>query len=84
MKTLEEIVESPELLEVGRRSIEDTLVDFRNNRISILGRGNGLVIREYDGKSSDIIRLGTKEALRIGLQAIIKHLKEEESNGKGN
>jgi hypothetical protein len=71
--------EDTELLAVGRKAVEDVLVDFRDSRISLLGRGNGLVIRERDGRESAAIRLGTEDALRIALQAIAEGLEKEES-----
>lgn len=74
MKTLEEIANDNSLLEVGRAEIERVLMDWRDSRLSEMGRGNGLVIREKDGKSSDVIRFGPESALRIGLLAIAKHL----------
>lgn len=62
-----------ELLEIGRKAIEDLLVEMRDSRMFTI-RGNGLVIREIDGSASNIIRLGPEQALRIGLQAIAEHL----------
>jgi hypothetical protein len=73
---LKDIYNNPQLLEVGRKAVEDTLIDFRNNRISQFGRNNGLVVKEYNGNDSNIIRLGTEDALRIGLKAIAEYLKE--------
>lgn len=61
---------SDELLEIGRKAIEDVLVDWRDNRLSMFNRGNGLVIREKDGRDSSIIRFGPETALRIGMKAI--------------
>ncbi len=66
-----EIAGSAHLLEIGRKAVEDVLVDFRDNRISVI-RGNGLVIREPDGTPSSVIRLGLEDALRIALIAIAK------------
>jgi len=74
MNILEEIIDSPELLEIGRRAIEDSLVEFRDDRISEFNRGNGFVVREKDGKSSNVIRFGPETGLRIALKAIGKHL----------
>jgi len=68
------ISEDGELLEIARKAVEDTLIKFRDSRISQI-RGNGLVIREKNGKESYVIRLGVEEAMRIGLKAIAKHLK---------
>ena len=68
---IREVVEpSDELLEIGRKAIEDVLVEWRDNRLSEFTRGNGLVIREKDGRDSDIIRFGSKMALKIGLKAM--------------
>jgi len=75
---LEKISDDDNLLEIGRKAIEDELVDFRDNRISMLGRGNGLVIREKDGKESSMIRFGPEDALRIGLKAIAKSIADGE------
>lgn len=71
---LRAIAEDPELLEIGRKAIEDTLVELRDSRIAILGRNNGLVIREADGRDSSMIRLGPEMALRIALEAMAKTL----------
>ena len=68
---MKEVVEaSGELLEIGRKAIEDTLVEWRDNRLSEFTRGNGLVIKEKDGTDSSIIRFGPETALRIGLRAM--------------
>ena len=58
------------LLEIGRRAIEAELVDWRDRRLSVIGRANGLVVREKDGAESFVIRFGPEVALRIGLLAI--------------
>jgi hypothetical protein len=65
-----------EALAVAHKAIEDALVDFRDRRISVLDRGNGFVIRERDGRRSDIMRLGTREGLRIGLKAYLRAVQE--------
>jgi hypothetical protein len=68
------IAENPEILEIGRSAIEKELVVFRDSRISEFTRGNGLVIREKDGKKSDVIRMGPERALAVGLKAIAEAL----------
>ena len=70
-----EIANNPDLIEVGRKAVEDVLVDFRDSRISQI-RGNGLVIKEKDGGDSSVIRLGMEDALRIGLKAISESIGE--------
>ena len=71
---LSEIAEDSELLEIGRKAIEDVLIEYRDHRISVLGCGNGFVVREKDGGDSSIIRLATWEGLRIGVKAIAEKL----------
>ena len=66
-----------ESLEIGRKAIEDVLIEWRDNRLSECNRGNGLVIREKDGKDSSIIRFGPETALRIGISAMLKRGDEE-------
>lgn len=68
-KRLSELTDAD--FEVGRKAVEDLLVEFRERRISLLGRGNGLVIRESDGTESPVIRLGMEQALRIAVKAML-------------
>lgn len=74
---LEEIIENDELIEIGRKAIEDELIEWRDSGLSCLNRGNGFVCRWPDGKSSDIIRFGPEVGIRIALKAIAKHLGEK-------
>jgi len=74
IKKIEDALLADELLEVGRKAIEDTLIEFRDGRLSEPFRGNGLVIREKDGKDSSIIRFGLETALRIGIKAMLQKL----------
>ena len=68
---MKEVIEaSDELLEAGRKAIEDALVEWRDGRLSEFTRGNGLVIREKVGSDSNVIRFGPETALRIGMKAI--------------
>jgi hypothetical protein len=90
LSILNQCVEVDEsLLEVGRKAVEEVLIDLRDSRISILNRGNGLVVREKDGTESSIIRMGTESALRIGLKAISQFIqseikKQEATNAKNS
>lgn len=63
-------------MEIGRMAVEDALIELRDSRIALLGRGNGLVVREKDGRDSHIIRMGMEHALTIALKAIVKHEKQ--------
>ena len=69
-EALLKLAEDQSLLEAARKAIEDVLIERRDSRLSLLGRGNGLVVREQDGSHSDVIRLGPEDAMRIGLLAI--------------
>jgi hypothetical protein len=76
------IADDEDLLEVGRKAVEDELVEWRDSgrsapRRRAQIRNNGLVIKEWDGSDSHIIRLGPEDALRIGLKAIAEALGAE-------
>lgn len=79
---IDELLKNEAMLEIGRKAVEDTLIEFRDSRISVFMRGNGLVIREKDGTESSCIRLGIDDALRIALKAVIRS--ERKSKMKGN
>lgn len=66
---------TPELLELARKTIEEHLLEMRDSRIGVI-RNNGLVIKESDGTSSHIIRMGSEEAVLIGYRAIYEHLQK--------
>ena len=72
-----ELNNSDEFLEIGRKAIEDVLIEWRDGRLSEFNRGNGLVIKEKNGEDSSIIRFGPETALRIGLKVIWQSLKKE-------
>jgi len=69
--TIDELLADPEALERGRKAVEDTLISFRDSRISTIGRGNGAVVCEPDGTPSHIIRMGIDDVLHIALTAIV-------------
>lgn len=69
--------------EIARKAVEDVLVDMRDSRLSMLGRGNGLVIAEKDGTGSSIIRLGAEDAVRIGIKAIVEARAALQPSGVG-
>jgi hypothetical protein len=68
-------------LTAAHKAVEDVLVELRDRRISVLNRGNGFVCREYDGQESSIMRLGTRDGLRIGIQAYLAHLADPDLPG---
>ncbi len=49
-------------------AIENVLIEHRDNRISMPLCANGLVVREADGQGSEIIRIGTRVAIRLVLR----------------
>ncbi len=73
------LADDPEALLAAHISLEDLLVEMRDSRMWIGMPANGLVIRERDGSKSAIIRIGTREAVRLALIAIAFHLEKEES-----
>jgi hypothetical protein len=66
-----------EALEAARLAVEDALIELRDARIGILNGGNGFVVREYDGKESSIMRMSTRDGLRIGIKAYLAALDGE-------
>jgi hypothetical protein len=66
-------------LTAAHLAVEDVLLDLRDSRIGILGPANGFVVKEFDGTPSPIMRLGTRDGLRIGIRAYLSAL--EASNG---
>lgn len=79
---LRDIASNRELLRVAHRRIEDALIEFRDRRISLLGRGNGLVIREAGGDESSIIRMSVQDAVRMALKAIADELAADPTEEK--
>lgn len=56
-----------EALEAARLAVENELIELRDARIGILNRGNGFVVKEWDGEPSSIMRLSTEQGLRIAI-----------------
>jgi hypothetical protein len=59
-------------IEAARRHLEDVLIEFRDLRVSLPHVGNGLVVREHDGRDSSMIRLRTAEAIRIAVKTMLE------------
>jgi hypothetical protein len=72
---ISKLADDTKMIEVGRKAIEDTLIEWRDSRLSELSRGNGLVVREADGTPSEVIRFGPETALRIALRAMAEHVR---------
>lgn len=60
----------------AHKAVEDVLVTMRDSRLSLLNAANGLVINERDGTPSEHVRLGTRDALRIGIAAYLDASRE--------
>jgi hypothetical protein len=76
---LEQLCEDPVAMECGRKAVEDVAIKYRDGRLSEPFRGNGVVIREKDGRESPVIRFGPEAAVRFALLAIAKALRGEGS-----
>jgi hypothetical protein len=63
-------------LTAAHLAIEDALVDLRDARVSVIGPANGFVIKERDGQLSDVMRLGTREGLRIAIKAYLDDINQ--------
>lgn len=71
-KLLSEI--TPQDIEAARLSLEDRLIDMRDGRSWLQEggtyHGHGLVVREYDGSASSLIRIPTRIAIEMAIEAI--------------
>ncbi|WP_280465967.1 hypothetical protein [Nocardia brasiliensis] len=68
------ILDDPGLITATHLHIEDTLIEWRDLGLSEIGRANGLVVRSKDGQPSEIIRIGTREAIKMTLRYLADHL----------
>jgi hypothetical protein len=59
-------------LTAAHLAVEDVLIEMRDARMSTFGRANGFVCNERDGTPSGIMRLGTRDGLRIAIEAYLK------------
>ncbi len=64
----------------AHKAVEDALIELRDARLSVLGCANGLVINESDGTPSAVVRLGTRDALCIGIAAYLDSTDPEEEH----
>lgn len=72
---LRRLADDQELLwNIARKAIEDELVQWRDDGLSMLGRNNGLTIKYADGTPSAIIRFGPEVGVRIALNALADHI----------
>ena len=78
------LAEDPKALYAAHIALEDELVMMRDSRMWLGMPANGLVIRERDGSESDIIRIGTREAVRRALVAIADFLERDNDNNSKN
>ena len=74
---LRKIAGDDDLLEVGRKAIEDTLIEWRDGGMAELFRANGLVVKHKDGSDSAIIRFGPETGVRLALRAIAAYLEKK-------
>ena len=75
---LRKIANNDELLEVGRKAVEDLAIEFRDSGIMQM-RNNGICCRYCDGTSSDVIRFGPETAIKVGLEAIANFIESQGS-----
>ena len=63
--------------EWARKRTEDELIEFRDARIGLVNRRNGLVVYERDGEPSSIIRLGFEMAWKSALRDLADRIERE-------
>lgn len=57
------------MVEAIRLRLENELIEMRDAGLFVIPAANGLVVRNYDGSPSDIIRIPTRMAVRTTLEA---------------
>lgn len=72
-EVLRQTAQDEDLMEIGRKAIEDELIEWRDARRFAM-RNNGFTVKEADGTPSDVIRFGPEWGVRIALRAIAEHL----------
>lgn len=75
VKAIKEILADERLMYYAHLAIEDEAVDRRDRGIQVLNR-NGIAIYTRDSQPSSIIRIGTKDAIKIALEAIADRLEK--------
>ncbi len=65
-------------LTMAHVAVEDVLIEMRDLRIFVIHPANGFVVKEKDGKPSGIMRLGTRDGLRIAIKAYLKAIESGE------
>lgn len=69
-EVIRHVLADPNLLTAAHIKIEDFLIEMRDSRIGVLNRANGFVVNEYDGSPSSVMRLGTRDGIKMALEAI--------------
>lgn len=70
---LRRLAEDPEVLKALHLHVEDELIEWRDSGRFMM-TANGLVVRDRDGSSSDVIRIGTRMAITMILRAAADRL----------
>jgi hypothetical protein len=77
-EALREVLADDDLIwEVGRKAVEDQLIDMRNSNMFVLNN-NGLVIKNFDGTVSSTIRMSTEMAIKCALGAMAEELEKRD------
>lgn len=74
---LRRLADDPDLMQKAHVAVENVLIEWRDDRLSMLLCANGLVVKEKDGTPSSIIRLGTRAAIQLSLRELANILEEE-------
>ena len=76
---LRRLAQDPEALTAAHRALENQLISMRDSRIFLGPHANGLVVKEADGRSSSVIRIGTRAAVEMALKALAEHIETKEN-----
>lgn len=75
---MNELIEiNEDALTAAHVAVEGVLIEMRDAGIGVLGPANGFVVNYKDGTPSPIVRLGTRDGLRIGIKAYLAAMEAE-------
>lgn len=75
---LRSLAKDPDKLFAVHLKIEDLLIEMRDGGLQLGIHANGLAVKDQDGQMNGIIRIGTREAIKIVLESMADLVEEEE------
>lgn len=75
---LRNLAQDPDKLFAVHLKIEDMLIEMRDSGLQLGIHANGLAVKDRDGTMNGVIRLGTREAIKLVLESMADLVEQEE------